>query len=365
VPRPIGRRRPLPLRHPGHVPRQSPRYDRVPARPVDYRSRHVRRLGFALGAVAAVLVLGSVGYVVLGMTPLDAAYQTVTTVFTIGFREIVPFDTAVEKIYTMVLIIVGVGTALYTATLVLELVLEGHVTNAWGRRRMQHDIDQLRGHAIVCGFGRVGRAAAGQILTTGQQVVVVDIDEDRLATCTHPHVLGDASRDEVLRLAGIDRAATVVASLDDDSASVYCVLTARSLNPDVFVIARSRTDDAEPKFVRAGANRVVNPQRIGGNRIAAFAESPDVVDFLDVVMHEGGHEFRLVDIRVHHGSPLVGSTVAQIRAQEGGGAMLLALRTAGSFVTNPAAETRLGVDDVLIVVGTARQVDDLHRQAQA
>jgi voltage-gated potassium channel len=337
----------------------------VPARPLDYRSRHVRRLALALGAVAGVLVLGSIGYVILGMTPLDGAYQTVTTVFTIGFREIEPFDTAVEKIYTMVLIIVGVGTVLYTATLTLELVLEGHVTNAWGRRRMQHDIDRLSGHAIVCGFGRVGRAAAAQISKSGQRVVVVDVDEERLATCAYPHVLGDASRDEVLRLAGIERATTVVACLVDDSASVYCVLTARSLNPEAFVIARSRTDDAEPKFVRAGADRVVNPQRIGGNRIAAFAESPDVVDFLDVVMHEGGHEFRLVDIRVHDGSPLVGATVAEIRAQEGGGAMLLALRSGGAFVTNPDSSTKLLADDVLIVVGTERQVDDLHQRAQS
>lgn len=230
---------------------------------------------------------------------------------------------------------------------------------------MQHDIDKLEGHAIVCGFGRVGRAAAHQISRTGRQVVVVDIDEERLGRCPYPHVLGDASADEVLRLAGIRTAATLVASLDDDSGSVYCVLTARSLNPDIFVIARSRTDDAEPKFVRAGANRVVNPQLIGGNRIAAFAESPDVVDFLDVVMHEGNHEFRLVDVEVHEGSSLAGATVADIRALEGGGALLLALRTRGHFITNPSAETGFGAGDVLIVVGTDVQVQDLHRRAHA
>jgi voltage-gated potassium channel len=339
-------------------------YDRVVVRPVRYRSRNARRLVIALTALASVLVIGTAGYVLLGIDLLDAAYQTVTTVTTIGFREVVEFDTR-QKIFTMVLALAGVGTVLYTLTLTLELVLEGQLGNLWGRRRMQRDIDQLEGHAIVCGYGRVGRAAAEQISRTGVDVVVVDIDEDRLATCDYPHVLGDASADEVLRLAGIRTASTLIASLDDDSGSVYCVLTARSLNPDVFVIARSRTDDAEPKFVRAGANRVVNPQRIGGNRIAAFAESPDVVDFLDVVMHEGNHEFRLVDIAVHEGSSLVGSTVADIRALEGGGAMLLALRTGGRFVTNPPAATTFGVDDVLIVVGTERQVDDLHRRAHA
>jgi voltage-gated potassium channel len=331
-------------------------------RPLTYRSRNTRRLGIALLALSSVLVVGTIGYVVLGIDLLDAMYQTVTTVTTIGFREVVEFGTA-EKIFTMVLALVGVGTVLYTLTLTLELVLEGQLGNLWGRRRMQRDIDGLEGHAIVCGWGRVGRAAAEQIARSGKTVVVVDASEDRLVDCPHPHVLGDATQDDVLRAAGIRTAATLVASLDNDAGSVYVVLSARGLNPRLFVIARSRTDDAEPKFVLAGADRVVNPQRIGGNRIASFAESPDVVDFLDVVMHEGSHEFRLVDIEVHEGSSLVGATVADIRALEGGGAILLALRTRGTFVTNPAAETGFRVGDVLIVVGTETQVDDLHERA--
>lgn len=337
-------------------------YEHVAVRPLRYHSRNARRLVIALMALLSVLVIGTIGYVLLGIDLLDAMYQTVTTVTTIGFREVVEFGTA-EKVFTMVLALAGVGTVLYTLTLTLELVLEGQLGNLWGRRRMQRDIDALEGHAVVCGWGRVGRAAAEQIAKNGQQVVVVDASEERLDTCPYPHVLGDATQDEVLRAAGIRTAATLVASLDNDAGSVYVVLSARGLNPDLFVIARSRTDDAEPKFMLAGANRVVNPQRIGGNRIASFAESPDVVDFLDVVMHEGSHEFRLVDIEVHEGSSLVGATVSDIRAQEGGGAMLLALRTAGRFVTNPPVSSCFDVGDVLIVVGTEAQVEDLHRRA--
>jgi voltage-gated potassium channel len=332
--------------------------------PVSYHSRNNRRLLLALLALTSVLVFGTVGYVLLGIDLLDAAYQTVTTVTTIGFREVVEFDTA-DKIFTMVLALVGVGTVLYCLTLTLELVMEGQLGNLWGRRRMQRDIDGLEHHSIVCGWGRVGRAAAEQLARNGDDVVVIDKDEDRLATCPHPHVLGDATQDEVLRAAGVRTAKTLVASLDNDAGSVYVVLSARTLNPDLFVIARSRTDDAEPKFARAGADRVVNPQRIGGNRIAAFADSPDVVDFLDVVMHEGDHEFRLVDIEVHEGSSLVGATVADIRALEGGGAMLLALRTSGRFVTHPPTTTSFGGGDVLIVVGTDSQVHDLHTRAHA
>ena len=345
------------------TPRRN-RYERIAARPADYRSRSTRRLGLALVAFAAVLVLGTVGYVLLGIDLLDAAYQTVTTVTTIGFREVVVFGPA-EKIFTMVLALVGVGTVLYTLTLLLELLVEGQLGNVWGRRRMQRDIDSLVGHAIVCGWGRVGRAAAEQIARTGQAVVVIDQDEERLTSCPHPHVLGDAADDNVLRTAGVRTAKTLVASLDNDAGSVYVVLTARTLNPALFVIARSRTEDADAKFLRAGADRVVNPQRIGGSRIAAFAESPDVVDFLDIVMHDGGHEFRLEDIEVHPGSSLVNATVADIRAHEGGGAILLALRSNGHFVTNPPVHTAFAAGDVLIVVGTEPQVRDLHRRAHA
>ncbi len=166
----------------------------------------------ALCALFSVLVIGTIGYVLLGIDLLDAMYQTVTTVTTIGFREVVEFGTA-EKIFTMVLALAGVGTVLYTLTLTLELVLEGQLGNLWGRRRMQRDIDALEGHAIVCGWGRVGRAAAEQIAKNGQQVVVVDASEERLETCPYPHVLGDATQDDVLRAAGIRTASTPSCSM--------------------------------------------------------------------------------------------------------------------------------------------------------
>lgn len=340
------------------------KYDRVVARPYRYRSANARRLAVALSAVVTVILVGTMGYIALGIDALDALYQTVTTVTTIGFREVVPFTSSL-KIYTMVVALAGVGTVLYALTLTLELVLEGQLGNLWGRRRMQRDIDRLEGHAIVCGYGRTGRAAAEQLAASGVDVVVVDQSETRLENCPLPHVIGDATDDDVLRAAGIRTAKTLVASLDDDPGSVFVVLTARSINPDLFVIARSRTDDAEAKFRRAGADRVVNPQRIGGNRIAAFADSPDVVDFLDVVMHEGRHEFRLSDIEVHAGSPLVGSSIADTRAEEGGSAILLALRSHGKFVTNPDPGRMLEIGDVLIVVGTADQVEALHQRAHA
>lgn len=323
----------------------------------------VRRLYLALGLLAAVIVAGWFGYLLLGLAPLDALYMTVITVTTVGYREVGDFGD-VHQVFTIVLLLVGVGTVLYTLTLGLQVVLEGQLGSAWGRRRMQHDIDDLEGHAIVCGYGRVGRATAGQLARSGLDVVVIDLDPDRLAVAPFPHLVGDASDDALLRQAGIERAAVLVATLDTDAESVYVVLTARSINPTMRIIARARTDEAESKFERAGADRVVNPQRIGGNRIASFALSPHVVDFLDVVMHEGGTEFVLEDVTVHSDAPLVGADVDDLRDREGGGPMLLALRPqARGFLTNPDPETLLSAGDVLIVVGTPSQVADLRNAA--
>jgi voltage-gated potassium channel len=336
--------------------------------PTSLRRSHpdpLRRLKLALAMLVGVLLIGTLGYRLLGIPWLDATYQTVTTVTTIGFREVVPFDDRPDlKIFTMMLALVGVGVALYTLTLLLESVLEGQVGNAWGRRRMQRQIAGLDGHAIICGYGRVGRATAHELTRQGQRVVVIDSDPERFVDVPYPALVADATRDEVLREAGVDRARTLVATLDNDAASLYVVLTAAALNPAVRVIARARTDEAAEKMLRAGADRVVNPQRLGGNRIAAFATQPDVVDFLDVVMHEGTLEFRMEDVTVHVGAPLDGSTVAQWRAREGETPLLLALRQReGEFVTNPAQGTVIREGDVLIAVGTAAQLDDLHRAA--
>lgn len=324
-----------------------------------------RQLVQSVVALLGVLLVGTVGYIILGFDPLDAAYQTVTTVTTVGFREVVePFGTA-EKVFTMILVLVGVGVVLYTLTALLSLIIEGWVGNQWGRRRMQRTIDHMSGHAIVCGWGRVGRAAAHQLHKSGQEVLVIDEDGERLSDCPYPMLRGDATRDDVLNRAGIARAKMLVASLDTDALTLFVTLTARALNPEMTIIARSRVDDTEQKLIRAGADRVVNPQRIGGNRIAAFALQPHVTDFLDVAMHDDEVEFQLEQVQVHHNSELEGSSVREARLMEGSGALLLALRQQGTgdFRTNPDPETVMREGDVVIVIGTREQIADLGHAA--
>lgn len=323
-----------------------------------------RLLWRSLFALVGVLVVGTIGYALLGFSVLDAAYQTITTVTTIGFREVNPFGTR-EKVFTMVFVVAGVGVVLYTLSVLLGLLFEGWAAHEWGRRRMENEIRELKGHAIVCGYGRVGRAAAHQLFKSGQAVVVLETDPDRSEDCPYPHLIGDATRDEVLRRAGIERARVVVAALDTDASSLFVTLTARALNPSLIIIARSRVDDTEQKLLRAGADRVVNPQRIGGNRIAAFALQPHVTDFLDVAMHDEDVEFRLEQVVVHEGSPLAGSSVRQTRLHEGDAALLLALRQheGGVFRTNPSPDAVVRPGDVVIAIGTADQINRLRKAA--
>ena len=320
-----------------------------------------RRLRFGLAALVAVLVGGTVGYLAFGFPLLDAVYQTVTTVSTVGFREVHPLSRGAE-IFTIVLILVGVGTALYSLTLVLEAVVEGHLSEVYGRRRMERQIARMTGHVIVCGFGRVGRNLAQYLAGAGDDVVVIERNPERATAAedTAGVVRGDATSDEVLREAGIDRARVLVTALNTDAENLFVTLTARGLREDLFIVARARVESSEAKLAQAGADRVVNPQGIGGARMAAFVLQPHVAEFLDVVMHDGSLEFRLAEVPVPDGSPLASKSLREAHIRDSTGALILALRDAeGEFTTNPTPETVLAAGQILIAIGTEAQLKAL------
>lgn len=313
---------------------------------------HVRRLRVAMGLLLAVLVLGTVGYLILGFDLLDASYQTVTTVATVGFREVRPLSTA-GKIFTMVLILVGVGATLYALSVLIETLFEGRLQDLLGRRRMERSIDAMRGHVIICGWGRVGRSIAHEVSAAGRDLVVIDDHPDRLDGCPYPTVVGDATEDAVLAAAGLERAGAVIAAVDQDAANSFITLSARARRPDIFIVARARSVESEEKLRRAGADRVVNPQHIGGARMAAFVLRPNVAEFLDVVMREHNLEFRLEELEVGNHSPIAGCTLADAHLRDRTGALVLALRDpAGRFVSNPAPSTTIEAHHVLIAIGT-------------
>lgn len=328
----------------------------------DPSASSLRRIGIALLGLLVVFVAGSVGYVLLGFTPLEAVYQTVTTVATVGFREVHPF-TATGQVFTIVLIILGAGTVLYNLGLLVEAFTEGHLRHHMERRRMDKDIDRLSGHVIICGYGRVGRAAAERLLATGADVVVIDRDSDRLAGMSTPHLVGDVTSDEILHRAGVRRARALIATLETDADTVYLTLSARALAPELVIVARARTADSKKKMVLAGATRAVNPQMMGGRRIAVFALQPHVTDFIDLAMHDESLDFQIEEVVVPDGSPYAGRTLAELDLVERTGSTLLALREAGgpAFTPSPGPEVTIQPGAVLIVFGSRQQTDALAR----
>lgn len=317
-----------------------------------------RRLIGALLALLAVLIGGTIGYLALGFGLLDAVYQTVTTVATVGFREIHPLGTS-GKIFTIALIFFGVGTTLYAFSALIEMLIEGRLAELLGRRRMERSIANMTDHVIICGWGRVGRAVADELVATHRPFVVVDREEARVEACPHPSMVGDATEDETLRRAGIDRARALIAAVADDAANLFVTVSARALCPELFIVSRIRSEANEDKLLRGGANRVVNPQRIGGARMAAFVMQPNVSEFVDVVMHEHQLEFRLEEVEVAAGSSIANQTLRAAQVRDRTGALVLAVREDGEFTTNPDADIVLRPGHVLIAVGTQTQLDEL------
>ncbi len=310
-----------------------------------------------------MIVSGTVGFIGFGMDFLDALFQTVITVATVGFGEAQPFNTG-EKVFTIFLILVGVAVAAYTFGVAIDTFVEGYLGGTYRRRRMEREINAMRGHVILCGWGRVGQAIARHLLSSEADLVVVDASSDRLATVSMPYIQGDATDEAVLRAAGIERARVLVTALNTDADNLYVTLTARSMASRLFIVSRAATEPAVAKLVYAGADRVVNPQDLGGARMAAFAVQPHVAEFLDVVMHDGSLQFRLEEVEVPVDSPLAGETLRSARVHDRTGTLVLAMRQPDrEFRTNPPPTAEIVGGEVLIVIGDAEQVGALRSLA--
>lgn len=315
----------------------------------------IGRLRIAIAMVVSIFVIGTIGYIVLGLALLDAMYMTITTITTVGYREITgPDVTTPEKIFTMILIVVGVSTVLYTFTLTIQTVVEGQLREFVGRRRMDKKISQMEGHVIVCGWGRVGKAVAIDLHHAGREVVVVDVDAERIRGIALPTVAGDATEDATLRAAGIERAFSLIAALEGDAENLFVTLSSRAVRSDLFIVARARQEESIAKLERAGADRVVNPQELGAARMASFVVQPNVAEFVDVTMHERSMDFRMQELEIGDHSVLAGTTLRDANLRQRAGVLVLALRgDDGTFNTNPDPDTVLHARNVIIAVGTA------------
>jgi voltage-gated potassium channel len=326
----------------------------------------LRRIERALLALVVITVAGALGYMVFeGWSFTDALYMTVITLTTVGYREVRPLDTT-GQLWTMLLLVTGVGTLFYAAVSSVELVVEGAIRGYFGRRRMQTAIGKLSDHYILCGYGRVGRQVAAEFARDGIPFVVVDQDPEIVEECAavgYLALLGEASDDGRLEEAGVRRAKGLVAAVDSDADNVFIVLSARKLNPRLNIVARASSDESAAKLEMAGADRTLSPYAVGGRRLASLATQPLIVDFLEIVTRgEEGIEFRLEEFGVPEDSFIAGHTIGELRIGEKTGAMILAIRNKeGTFDTTPSASNRVRAGDTLIVLGTREQISRLEQ----
>jgi len=310
-----------------------------------------------------IVVVGGVGYALIEGWPwADAFYMAVITVTTVGFGEVHPLTPA-GRLFTAVLILLGVGGITYSFSTLINTVVAGELKGALEEHRMMRQINTMQDHYIVCGFGRVGYQVCLELRREARSLVVVDANEtsiERAKAQGYPVVAGDAGSDHILQQAGIKRARGLVAAVDSDADNLLVVLTARSLNPELYIVARANLEDTEAKLLRAGADRVISPYTLGGRRLAQMLIRPDLVDFLDVVMHSESLELLLENFTVVQGSVLEGCSIGQVGIREKTGANVLGLiRRQGELIISPEASTVLYRGDVLIALGTRQQLQRL------
>jgi voltage-gated potassium channel len=318
-------------------------------------NRLTRRFVLIVAAIVTTLSIGMVGFTVIDGYPLfDAFYMTLTTMTTVGYGEIHPLSHA-GRVFNSFLIVFGVTTIFIAIGAMTQTIIELEFGDAIGKRRKKRMIDNLKDHYIICGFGRVGRGAAHELSHAGVPFVVVDIDPDRVERAVHAGMLAvaaDSTHDETLRLVGIERARGLVAALATDADNLFVLLSAKGLNPGIYVATRAAEEGAEAKMRRAGADAVFAPYAITGHRLAQSLLRPHVVQFLDFTTKDVGEDIAIEQVRVSGASEMVSKTIKEMQLRKEVGVIVMAIRReSGEMVFNPPADTAVQGGDYLIVMG--------------
>ena len=316
----------------------------------------------------ALLVFGVVGYVLVeGWSFMDALYMTITTVATVGFREVNPLSTG-GRILTMFLIVFGVGVFFYAFTALVRVAVEGEVGRMLGVTRMKARIGGLKDHYILCGFGRVGEEIARELKARGSAFVIVESNTEAVERARRRNYLlveCDATSDVTLEEAGIDRAGCLLAASDSDSGNTYITLTAKALNPDVFVVARVGQPANDSKLRRAGADRIISPYMLAGRRMVLSALQPLMVDFVDTLSRGRHGEQILVELEVAEDSCLAAVPVREVHSLCPSATILGIQKADGHLIVTPRGDEVLAVGDRLIVFGEEEELERLNRRLPA
>ena len=315
------------------------------------------------------IILGTVGFTVLeGWSFVDSLYMSIITISTVGFGEVQPLHPA-GRMFASFIIVAGIGTAVYTFTGLGQLVLEGELVSLMGRRKMMSELDKLKDHYIVCGYGRVGAMVAKGLRDKGVPMCVVDKDESlesHLREQGYVYYIGDGTDEDILLSAGIERARAVLALLPSDAGNVYLAITARELNPRVQIIARASDEKAEVRLKRSGADKVVSPYKIAGARVLQAAIQPTVLEFMDLVTGQQHLTLRMEEVRVGETSPIHDKTLAEGESLRTCGVIIVAVKTAaGEMMFNPDPGVRITAGDTLVALGDEDSLGKLRGTCRA
>jgi voltage-gated potassium channel len=308
-----------------------------------------------------LLLAGTVGYVFIEDWPfIDALYMTVITLATVGFNEVQELST-VGRIFTMGLIIVGVGFVFYLAGSIIQFMVEGRVREILGRRKLENQLRKQKDHYIVCGYGRVGGSICDLLASKPLGVVVIERDPERIARLSDRdllYVAGEATDEDNLIKAGVGRARGLLAVLKTDSDNVYVTLTARQLNPELFIIARGGEEKSENKLLAAGANRVVSPYLMGAHRIAQTILRPTVTDFLELTLMEKSRDIQMEEVPVHPSSRLIDVALQDSGIRKDLDLIIVAVRKPeGEMLFNPSSQTKLQGGDMVVAIGEKQNLE--------
>ena len=324
-----------------------------------------KKLIISLILFIIVLVSGTAGYYFIeGWKVFDSLYMTVITLSTVGFHEVEPLSRT-GKAFTIGLIFFSLTVVAFAVNYGLKAIFEGEIQDVFGRRKLKKTLESLKDHYIVCGYGRMGKVICNELKHKGIQSVIVekepqelDVDEDAMI------IYGDATRDDLLKSVGIERAKGLISVLDSDAQNLYVVLSARGLNKKLFIVARANEEGADYKLTRAGADKVVSPYHIGGIRIAHTILKPTVVDFLELTAKAGNMEIQIEEVVVEEASALAGKTIkdADIRAKNW--VVIVALKKKnGKILFNPRAHTLIEEGDKVAVIGEPEHFTQFEKMA--
>jgi len=325
----------------------------------------IRHLIFSVFLIVFIIILGVTGYMMIeGWNLLDSLYMTVETLTTVGYNEVHDM-TRMGRIFTILLICIGVAFFLYVAGAVVQFMVEGRIRTILGRRRLDKKIDRLKNHHIICGYGRIGRILCNMLTRKPIDLVVIEKDEELIPIMDKDKVLylsGDATDEVDLLKAGIQRAKGLIAVLATDTANVFLVLTARQLNPDLFIIARASQKESKSKLKAAGANRVESPYDMGAASMAQRIIRPTVTNFLDLAFAHKRKDIQMEEIPVNSSSNLVNVMLKDSGIRQQFNLIIIAIKKLdGNMLFNPSFEAVIEASDTVIAVGQEGNLQKLEK----